>query len=458
MIVLRHPQSEAEIGDLVREARSQAASLRIQGGGTRMALGRPTQNAILLSTEALSGITLYEPSEMVIGAKAGTPIEEIEQALAEKGQMLAFEPADYRLLYGTMFSSLARDASGKPGTTFPHPAPGRPTIGAVAAGNISGPRRIWAGACRDSLIGVRFVNGMGETVKSGGRVMKNVTGLDLVKLQCGAWGTLGILTEVIFKVVPKPETVATLVLAGLDDAAAIKVMAAAVTSPFEITGAAHLPATTKSSEVVSGSRKDFVVEKNGVGGDGARTYLRIEGFAASVDYRAAELGRLLAPYGMLSRLGGTVGASVWTAIRDCAPLIARSSEVDTGSHEDLASKKKNIEPREAAIWRMSVKPSEAAKAVAAIRASRDIRAYYDWGGGLIWLATEASDDAGAEVIRMAAKAAKGYATLMRAPDAVRAVVPVFEPEPAPVAALTRRIKASVDPNRLINPGLMYAGV
>lgn len=396
MLTLRRPQDEAEVSEIVREAGRNTASLRVQGGGTRTGVGRPTQDAVTLSMAGLSGITLYEPAEMVIGAKAGTPLAEIEAALAEKGQMLAFEPADYRLLYASQ---------------------GSPSIGAIAAGNISGPRRLWAGAARDSLIGVRFVNGAGEIIKSGGRVMKNVTGLDLVKLQAGAWGTLGVLTEVIFKVVPKPETVATLVLSGLDDAAAIAAMAEAVTSPFEITGAASLP--------------------DGVGGEGARTYLRIEGFAESVDYRAAELGRLLARHGKLTRLDGPVGASIWSAIRDVAPLT---------------------EPREAAIWRLSVKPSEAARAVAAIRATREARAFYDWGGGLIWLSTGLAEDAGAPAIRAAARAAKGYATLMRAPDALRAAIPVFEPEAAPVAALTRRIKASVDPAGIINPGLMHAGV
>lgn len=396
MTTLKRPNDEAEVAALIREAAANGTSLRIQGGGTRAGLGRPTQDAATLSTAGLSGITLYEPAEMVIGAKAGTPLETIEKALAEKGQMLAFEPADFRLLFGTQ---------------------GTPTIGAVAAGNISGPRRLWGGAARDSLIGVRFVNGNGEIIKSGGRVMKNVTGLDLVKLQAGAWGTLGVLTEVIFKVVPKPETTATFVLSGLDDAAAVKAMAMAITSPFEITGAAHLP--------------------DKVGGEGARTYLRIEGFPVSVDYRAGELAKLLSRFGTLSRLDESIGTSVWSTIRDAAPLA---------------------EPRDAAIWRLSVKPSEAPATIEAIRPAMAVRAFYDWGGGLIWLAVSAEGDAGATVIRAAAKAAKGYATLMRAPDAVRAVVPVFEPESAAVAALTQRIKASVDPAGVINPGRMHAGV
>lgn len=405
------PTSEEECARLVREAKGRP--IAIIGANTRAGLGRPVQAETALSTAKLSGITLYEPSEMVIGAKAGTPLSEIEAALDAKGQMLPFEPMDHRLLYKT--SSLARDASGKPETTFPHPALGSPTIGAIAAGNISGPRRLWAGACRDHLIGVRFVNGQGEIIKSGGRVMKNVTGLDLVKLQAGAFGTLGILTEVIFKVVPKPETVATLELSGLDDARAIAAFTKAVASPFEITGAAHIPDSAGA----------------------ARTFLRIEGFGFSVDYRAGELAKLLAEFGPLTRIDGEVSRALWAGIRDCAPLAS---------------------PPDAAIWRLSVKPTEAPVAVAAIRAAHEARASYDWSGGLIWLATASDGDAGASLIRAAAKAARGYATLVRAPDAVRAAVPVFEPEAPAIAALTKRIKASVDPAGILNPGRMVAGI
>lgn len=385
------PISEAEIEAFIRDSQASKSSLRIIGGGTRSGMGRPVEAAQTISTARLSGITLYEPSEMVIGAKAGTPLAEIEATLASKGQMLPFEPMDHRALYG-------KD--------------GVPTIGAVAAGNISGSRRIWSGACRDSLIGVRFINGLGESIKSGGRVMKNVTGLDLVKLQAGAWGTLGVLTEVIFKVVPRPEIVATLMLEGLDDSAAIRAMSAALGSPFEITGAAH------DSEAQS-------------------TYLRIEGFDYSVDYRAGELAKLLRPFGVLSRIDGAESLALWASTRDCAMLS---------------------NPSDRAIWRLSVKPSTAPEAVAAIKGRRDATALYDWGGGLIWIATSADGDAGADTIRTAASAARGYATLIRAPDALRADIPVFHPEAAPIAAVSRRIKASFDPLGVFNPGLMYAEI
>ena len=245
---LHRPRTESDVAEIVMDARAARTPLAIEGGNTRAGLGRPMQAPVTLSTSALSGITIYEPAEMVISARAGTPVSEIERALGEQGQMLPFEPMDHRALYGSA---------------------GDPTIGAVAACNISGPRRISSGAARDHLIGLRFVNGRAEAVKSGGRVMKNVTGLDLVKLVCGSHGTLGVITEVTFKLLPKPRRTATLVIEGLDDERAVACMSAALGSPFEISGAAHLP--------------------QGSIGESARTCLRIEHFPDSVAYRMEAL-------------------------------------------------------------------------------------------------------------------------------------------------------------------------
>ncbi len=396
------PSSEAETAEAVRAARAAHRSIMIEGGGTRAGLGRPVAADRVLSTRGLTGITLYEPAEMVISARAGTPLAEIEATLRDKKQRLAFEPMDHRALFG---------------------ADGTPTIGSVAACNISGPRRVQSGAARDHLIGIRLVNGFGEIVKSGGRVMKNVTGLDLVKLGCGAHGTLGVLTEVTFKVLPEPETAATLVLQGLDDSKAIAALSAGLTSPFQVTGAAHLPASIEAP------------------GAEALTLLRIEGTPVSVDYRADALSKLLASFGGAEILGAERAEKLWHAVRDVLPLA---------------------EPRDAAIWRLSVAPSHGPDVVAALTQKRAARCFYDWGGGLVWIAVAGEGDAGAAAVREALAQADrgqgGHATLIRAAEDIRRRIDVFQPLAAPLMQISQAIKASFDPDHIVNPGRMYAGI
>jgi glycolate dehydrogenase FAD-binding subunit len=391
-----NPDTEAAVEEIVRSARANAEPLEISGGGTKRGLGRPVQAAATLSVEKLTGITLYEPSELVIAAKAGTPLADIEARLKQHGQWLPFEPPRLSGLYGG--------------------DPDRASIGAVVACNLSGPRRVHAGAARDSLIGVRLVNGRGEAIKSGGRVMKNVTGLDLVKLMSGAFGTLGVLTDVTFKVLPAPETEATLVFEGLNDRDAIACLAAGLGSPWEVTGAAHLPAT---------------------GDEPARTSLRLEGFESQMVYRGRVLAEALSAHGTPAILRGAESATRWAAIGELEPLGISATD---------------------AVWKVSTTPTSAPDVAAAIRAATPARITYDWGGGLIWIALPAEGDAGATAIRAAVKSAGGHATCMRAPDEIRAAIDVFEPLPEPVMAITRKLKRTFDPDRLLNPGRMYAGV
>ncbi len=395
-MIVHTPTTEAQACAVVKSVVENGVPLTLRGGGTRAGLGRPAQAASTLSSTGLTGITLYEPAEMVIAARAGTPLALVQETLAERGQMLPFEPMDHRALYGTE---------------------GEPTIGAIAACNISGPRRINAGAARDSLIGIRMVNGRGEMIKSGGRVMKNVTGLDLVKLVSGGYGTLGFLTEVTFRVLPKPAEIATLQWRGLSDAQGVALLSKALGSPFEPMAAAHLPA--------------------GLAGEEAVTVLRLENFPDSVEYRSGELALLLGEYGVPDRLQGHSMANLWRAIRDAAFF--------GGTPE--------------AVWRLSLKPTDGVKAAAAIgRMLPGARWFYDWGGGLVWLATSAEGDAGAAAIRTALKPLGGHATLVRAPDAVRAAVDVFQPLAEPLMRVTAGIKKSFDPAGIFEPGRIYAGI
>lgn len=381
------PDSEAEIEAIVHEAAASRSPLAIHGGGTRD-IGRPVQAARVLSTQALTGITLYEPSELVIAARAGTPLADIETALAANRQRLAFEPIDYRPLLGTH---------------------GEPTIGGVTASNAAGPRRVHAGAARDHLIGVRATTGRGETIKSGGRVMKNVTGYDFVKLLAGSWGTLGVMTEVTYKLLPEAETETTLVYAGLSDQRAVEAMTTAMGTPFEITGAAHVP------------------------GADARTYLRFEGFVASCGYREGRLRAMLKAFGSAEALQGDASRALWKSIRDVAPLRASAGDV---------------------VWKISVKPTDGPALGARLGFALDSRIFYDWAGGLIWANASPEGDGGAEMIRNAVAAVGGHATLVRGSPVLRAAVASFQPESAGVAAISRKIKETFDPAGILNPGRM----
>lgn len=401
MIVHFEPASEEGIATVVRAMAADRASLAVIGGGTRSGLGNPVRADRVLSTRRLSGIVSYNPEEMTVSALAGTPLAEIEAALAENRQMLSFEPIDHRQIFATS---------------------GEPTIGGVFAANASGPRRIIAGAARDSLLGVRFVNGSGDAVKAGGRVMKNVTGLDLVKLLAGSHGTLGILTEVTFRVLPKPPTSATLVVSGLNDAEAAAVMAEAMAQTVEVSGAAHLAESVRGRFIGGGLP------------DGAATVLRLEGLQASVSMRVEKLSKALERFGAVTRLDAEQTATLWSQIRDVKPYA-------DGTDRPL--------------WRVSVAPSAGHQLVAALRLQTGVDAFYDWQGGLVWLRMEADPEA-ALVRRYIKALGGGHATLVRASDGFRAAIPSFEPQTAPVALLSERVREKFDPQRIFNPGRMQA--
>jgi glycolate oxidase FAD binding subunit len=395
------PTTPAETLAAVQWALAQESPLEIVGHGSKRGIGRPLQTEHTLDLSNLSGVTLYEPAELVLSAKAGTPLADIEKLLAENGQQLAFEPMDYGPLHGGQ--------------------PGRGTLGGVLAANLSGPRRLKAGAARDHILGINAVSGRGEAFKSGGRVVKNVTGYDLSKLMAGSWGTLAVLTDVIFKVLPAAETETTLAIRGLLDDDAAAAMALAVGSNSEISSAAHLPEGIAGR--VSGA----------IGGDPA-TLLRIEGFGPSVAYRAAGVKDLLKAAGPIDEISGEASKVLWREIRDCTPFADGSDRP---------------------VWRVSMAPSQAHKMTLALRMQTPAEAFYDWQGGLVWLRMEADPEA-ETLRRLVKKFGGGHATLVRASPSHRASLPVFEPQPAALAALSARLKAEFDPKGLLNPGRMGA--
>ncbi|MBV8493966.1 MAG: glycolate oxidase subunit GlcE [Alphaproteobacteria bacterium] len=400
------PADLNELREAVAEALAAEEPLEVIGGGSKRGLGRPVQAAHTLDLSLLSGIRDYAPSELVLTAGAATPLAEIERALAEQGQMLAFEPPGWGGLLGV------EDAA--------------PTLGGVLACNLAGPRRIKAGAARDHFLGFRAVSGRGEIFKAGGKVVKNVTGYDLPKLMAGSFGTLAALEEVTVKVLPQPETVATLLFENIVPEAAVRLMNAALGSPHEVSGAAHLPPGT-SMPLTLPVRPGTVA-------------LRIEGPAPSVAFRREALLREQQQSGMSATLGDSQSVAFWRAIGEAAPLAALG---------------------ERAVWRISVAPARGAALGESLAQSLGAAWYLDWGGGLLWLAVPEDRDGGAAAIRSAIRGedgpGTGHATLIKGSPALRRAVPVFEPQPPALAALSRRVKDAFDPRHILNPGRMVDG-
>jgi glycolate oxidase FAD binding subunit len=405
------PTDLAELRDAVGEAVIAGEPLELVAGGSKRGLGRPLQLPRSLDLSRLIGIRDYQRSELVLTAAAATPIAEIEAALDATGQMLAFEPPDWGTLLGV-----------------PATAAGRRTLGGVLACNLAGPRRIKAGAARDHFLGFRGVSGRGEIFKAGGKVVKNVTGYDLSKLMAGSYGTLAALEEVTVKVLPRPESVSTVVLYGLDSATAIQSLSRALGSPHEVSGAAYLPAALTAG-------------LPSLPGATSVAALRLEGPLPSVIFRRERLLTELASDCEAASLDDEASIEFWRAIGNALPLAG---------------------PGDHAVWRVSIAPSRGAQLGEAIARRLDASWYLDWGGGLLWVAIAGAEDGGAAVIRGALRGADGrgagHATLIKGSPELRRSVPVFEPQPPALAALAHRIKESFDPCRVLNPGRMVEGV
>lgn len=387
------PENAEQLHDAVKWAAGEEKPLDIIGLGTKQAIGRPAQHEFTLDLSALTGVTLYEPEELVLSAHAATPRAEVEKLLQDKNQEFAFEPPDLSALLG---------ASG-PGT-----------LGGMIGSNLAGPRRIKAGAVRDHFLGFSGVSGRGETFKSGGRVVKNVTGYDLPKIIAGSWGTLAVLSDVTLKVLPAAETEMSFAVEGLSDQGAVEAMSRALQSSCEVSGAAHLP--------------------DGLLG-AAATVFRIEGIGPSVEYRLEKLSQLLNEAGPAEKMDTHASRELWRSIRDVS-FFAHGSDRP--------------------VWRLSVPPMDGAEVASAIGAKCDAKWFFDWAGGLIWCEVPEADNASEQIVRNAVAQTSGHATLIRAPQAIRAAVDVFQPPEPGLALIAQNVKAAFDPKGILNPGRMYA--
>lgn len=397
-----------DVEEAVRSALAAEQPLEIVGHGSKRAIGLPMATNAVLDLSALNAVTSYEPNELIVTVQAGAPMADLLSLIDSKNQQFAFDPMDTSVLLGT--------------------PRGAGTVGGMIGAGLAGPRRIKAGGVRDHLLGANAVSGFGDSFKTGGKVVKNVTGYDLCKLLAGSWGTLSVMTEVTLKVMPKAETERTLVLRGLDDVAANRAMTTALGSPYDVSGVAHLPLSV------------FRDTGGGLAGLGssqqAVTLIRLEGIGASVPHRAGSVSKALASFGAAEMIEDDASAAVWASLRDVTPFAASGS---LGAWP---------------VWRIVCPPASGGAFGQALARDTGGDVIYDWGGGLIWAALPPAADAHAALLRQRLRPIGGHATLVRAADQVRNTVDVFHPQDDGVAALGQRVKASFDPRNILNRGRM----
>ncbi|MEM7170906.1 MAG: FAD-binding protein [Pseudomonadota bacterium] len=405
MLDLYKPQTVDEVLPIVEAALEAKSPLEVLGRASKRALGRPSQTAAGLDLSELSGVTLYEPEELVLQALPGTPMAEIQGLLDENRQIMAFEPPDFGALLGGVSD--------------------QGSLGGALACNLAGPRRLKSGAARDHFLGVEGVSGRGEFFKAGGRVVKNVTGYDVMKLLAGSYGTLAVMTQITIKVLPRPEKTYSLLLFGLDHHGARTAMARALQSPHEVSAAAHLPAGLSGASTVS------YVKDSG----SSVTAIRVEGPGPSVQHRSDSLRRELSDLAESEILHSHNSLTFWREIGNLHPLCGETQR---------------------RVWRLSMPPAQSgAVAERLLEAFPSADLLFDWGGGLLWLGLPPSEDDNHASVRSALGSDNGHATLFKAPETLRAAVPVFQPQAPALQSLSQRIKGSFDPAGILNPGRLY---
>ena len=407
-----YPHTEKEVSNFIKKFYKSSLPIELIGSGSKRKIGKPLHCSKTLSLSKLSGIIKYLPEELYIKVKACTSIKEIEDELKKNKQQLAFEPIDF----GNFLN-------------------GKSDFGTAAGQvscNISGPRRFKVGSVRDHVLGFRGVNGKGEIIKSGGTVVKNVTGYDLSKLICGSYGTLVALTEITFKVLPAPEESKTLIIHGQKVESAIDFLDKAISSSNDVSGAIFLPGESKITGCMMDIEKTFKL--NDLKYKSSFTAIRIEGSKNSVDQRIQNLVKELKVINFkISILEVYQSEIFWNKVK---------------SLEFLSSSKNSI-------LRIAIPPSECVKLV--YQFSNRYKYYLDWGGALIWVEAYELSEEMFDSIRKKVVKLGGYVTMIKNSDYLPYVEDVFTIS-RDRFNISQNIKKSFDPKRILNPGKMYTGI
>ena len=407
-----YPKNEQEVSDFIKKCHKTGTPVELVGSGSKKQIGKQIQTGKTLNLSKLNGIIEYLPEELYITVKACTPINQIEEELKKNNQQLAFEPIDF----GYLFSNKTDYG----------------TAAGLASCNISGPRRFKAGSIRDHILGFRGVNGRGEIIKSGGKVVKNVTGYDLSKLICGAYGTLVALTEITFKVLPLPEESKTLVVHKLNLESASNLLEQALNSSNDVSGATFLPIKPECSDCSMDIEGTFKL--NDLKHSGSFTAIRIEGSKNSIEERLLNLKKEIKIDDLnISILQKHQSEIFWNKVK---------------SLEFFSSSKNSI-------IRVVIPPSEGANLV--YQLSNKFKYYLDWGGALMWMEAFELSEEMFESIRRKVVRIGGYITMIKNSDYLPYVEDTFTIN-RDRFSISQNIKKSFDPKRILNPGKMYTGI
>ncbi len=398
------PLSEREISEIVKSCFKKNIPLEIQGLGTKKKIGRNFQSEKTLDLSKHSGIIEYQPEELYIKVKSGTPIDLIKKELKKNNQQLAFEPTDF----GPLFSGSNNEG----------------TIGGVVSCNFAGPRRFKVGSARDHILGFRGINGRGEIIKSGGTVVKNVTGYDLSKVASGSFGTLMVFSEISIKVLPIAESNKTLIIDNNDLKSSLDYLNKSLSSSSDPSGAVFYPKIFRNQFTLN----DLTVF-------GSITAIRIEGSINSIDHRINKLTKDLR---VESR-----------KLDILAPEQSKIFWDDTRRLKVFSNLDKNL-------FRVVVPPSTTFNLLNDL-STFNIKYFVDWGGNLIWLQIDSINPKELRELRDIVKKFNGYLTIIKVSDDLKGLIDIFTINEIKYQ-ITEKIKKSFDPKRILNPGKMYIGI